>query len=107
MFGKNHDIGIVTLQCVGNSRQPESAALSDVPSKQPHCSDFTESRAAAVTSLALINRQFRRSALVGPGALVRPTTAIPAGGRRGSSNLSDQVLALATGKTQQEITAAC
>jgi len=26
---------------------------------------------------------------------------------RGSSNLSDQVLALATGKTQQEIAAAC
>ena len=37
----------------------------------------------------------------------RTTTAIPAGARRGSSNLSDRVLALATGKTQQEITAAC
>jgi hypothetical protein len=37
----------------------------------------------------------------------RPSTAIAAGGRRGSSNLSDQVLALATGKTQQEIAAAC
>jgi len=37
----------------------------------------------------------------------RTTTAIPAGGRRGSSNLSDQVLALATGKTQREIAAAC
>ena len=36
----------------------------------------------------------------------RTTTAIPAGGR-GAPNLSDQVLALATGKTQQEITAAC
>ena len=36
----------------------------------------------------------------------RTTTAIPAGGR-GTPNLSDQVLALATGKTQQEITAAC
>ena len=35
------------------------------------------------------------------------TTAIPAGGRRGSSNLSGRVLALATGKTQQEIAAAC
>ena len=35
------------------------------------------------------------------------TTAIPAGGRRGSSNLSGQVLALATGKTEQEIAAAC
>jgi hypothetical protein len=35
------------------------------------------------------------------------TTAIPAGGKRSSSNLGDQVLALATGKTQQEITVAC
>ena len=37
----------------------------------------------------------------------RSATAIPIGGTRDSSNLSDQVLALATGKTQQEITAAC
>ena len=37
----------------------------------------------------------------------RAATAKPAGARRGSSNLSDQVLALATGKTQREITAAC
>jgi hypothetical protein len=36
----------------------------------------------------------------------RTTTTIAAGGR-GAPNLSDQVLALATGKTQQEITAAC
>jgi hypothetical protein len=31
----------------------------------------------------------------------------PADGKRSSSSLGDQVLALATGKTQQEITAAC
>jgi cell wall-associated NlpC family hydrolase len=37
----------------------------------------------------------------------RATTAKPAGGKRSSSNLNDQVLALATGKTQQEIAAAC
>ena len=37
----------------------------------------------------------------------RTTTAKPAGGKRSSPNLSDQVLALATGKTQQEIAAAC
>ena len=34
-------------------------------------------------------------------------TAKPADGKRSSSNLSDRVLGLATGKTQQEITAAC
>lgn len=37
----------------------------------------------------------------------RTTTAEPAGGRRSSPSLNDQVLALATGKTQREITAAC
>jgi hypothetical protein len=34
-------------------------------------------------------------------------TAKPADGKRSSSNLSDRVLALATGKTQQEITVSC
>jgi hypothetical protein len=37
----------------------------------------------------------------------RSTTTKPAGGKRSSPSLSDQVLALATGKTQQEIAAAC
>ena len=31
----------------------------------------------------------------------------PAGGKRGTPTLGDQVLVLATGKTQQEIAAAC
>jgi hypothetical protein len=37
----------------------------------------------------------------------RPATEKSAGGKRSSSSLGDQVLALATGKTQQEIAAAC
>jgi hypothetical protein len=37
----------------------------------------------------------------------RTATARPPGGKRSSLTLSDQVLALATGKTQQEIAAAC
>jgi hypothetical protein len=39
----------------------------------------------------------------------RPSTATakPVGGKRTSPTLGEQVLALATGKTQQEITAAC
>jgi len=37
----------------------------------------------------------------------RSATAKSASGSRRSPNLNDQVLALATGKTQQEITAAC
>ena len=37
----------------------------------------------------------------------RAATAKPAGAKRGSLSVSDQVLALATGKTQPEIAAAC
>jgi hypothetical protein len=42
-----------------------------------------------------------------PGGRPRTTAAKPAGGKRRSPRLSDQVLALASGKTQQEITTAC
>src|SRR5271154_4993440 len=41
------------------------------------------------------------------GGRQRTTAAKPADGKRSSPSLSDQVLALATGKTQQEIAAAC
>jgi hypothetical protein len=42
------------------------------------------------------------------GRMRRSTaTAKPADGKRSSSNLNDQVLALATGKTQREIATAC
>src|SRR5437762_1232568 len=41
------------------------------------------------------------------GGRRRTTAAKPAGSKRSSPSLNDQVLALATGKTQQEITAAC
>ncbi|HEX3525274.1 MAG TPA: hypothetical protein VHT52_24685, partial [Stellaceae bacterium] len=44
---------------------------------------------------------------VGSRGRRRPATEKPAGGKRSSSSLGDHVLALATGKTQQEITAAC
>src|SRR5258708_35615238 len=42
-----------------------------------------------------------------PRRRMRATTAKPAGDKRRSPTLGDQVLALANGKTQQEITAAC
>jgi hypothetical protein len=41
------------------------------------------------------------------GGRRRTTTAKPAADKRSSPSLSDQVLALATGKTQQEIASAC
>ena len=41
------------------------------------------------------------------GRRQRAMTAKPGGGKRSSLSLNDQVLALASGKTQQEIAAAC
>jgi hypothetical protein len=41
------------------------------------------------------------------GGRQRTTAAKAAGGKRSSPSLNDQVLALATGKTQQEIATAC
>jgi hypothetical protein len=42
-----------------------------------------------------------------PRGRLRTATATPAGGKRTSPTLGDQVLALANGKTQREIAAAC
>jgi len=63
---------------------------------------------AAKTASAKTPTTATRAAAPAQGRGRRPTTAAKlAGGKHGSSNLSDRVLALATGKTQQEITAAC
>ena len=47
------------------------------------------------------------AAPVRSGGRQRTAAEKPAGGKRSSLNLKDQVLALATGKTQQEIATAC
>jgi hypothetical protein len=47
------------------------------------------------------------AAPAGAGGTRRGTTTRPPGSQRSSPNLSDQVLALATGKTQPEIAGAC
>ena len=59
--------------------------------------------ASAQTSTAATNT----AASARSGRRQRTPAATPAGGRRTSPSLNDQVLALATGKTQQEIAAAC
>jgi hypothetical protein len=59
-------------------------------------------RAASVKSTATKGAAPTRS-----GGRQRTTAAKPAGGKRSSPSLNDQVLALATGRTQQEIATAC
>jgi len=67
----------------------------------------TDTRAAKTVS-ARTPRTATKGAAPARGRGQRATAAAkPTGGKHGSSNLSDRVLALATGKTQQEIAAAC
>ena len=66
---------------------------------------YTKGRQGRKTSSA--NVPTRVAALARRRGRSRTMTAIPARAKRDSSNLSDQVLALATGRTQREITAAC
>jgi hypothetical protein len=47
IFGKNHDLSVVMPQRLGNSGEPGSAALSDVPSEQPHRPDLIPSRGSS------------------------------------------------------------
>jgi hypothetical protein len=59
--------------------------------------------ASARTPITAVNA----AASARSGGRQRTTAEKPAGGKRSSTSLSDQVLALANGKTQREIAAAC
>ena len=63
----------------------------------------TQTKTASTKTLAPATKS---GTLARPGGRSR-TATVAAGGKASSPSLSDQVLALATGTTQQEITAAC
>jgi hypothetical protein len=66
------------------------------------------SKGTQVKKTASARRPTTLKKVAAPARRHEPTTTAKAAGRkRSSSNLGDQVLALATGKTQQEIAAAC
>jgi len=66
------------------------------------------SKGTQVKKTASARRPTTLKTVAAPARRHEPTTTAKAAGRkRSSSNLGDQILALATGKTQQEIAAAC
>ena len=110
------------LNEITKEKQQVSEALSRVDAQRERLVSQLRELEAAERVLARYSKdaRARRTASANPPTMAtqaaaptrqrgrrRTATAIPAGTRRGSSNLSDRVLALATGKTQQEITAAC
>src|SRR3984893_17657568 len=66
------------------------------------------SKSTQVKKTASAGRPTTAKKVAAPARRHEPTTTAKAAGRkRSASNLGDQILALATGKTQQEIAAAC
>ena len=67
----------------------------------------TGARATRIAATGAPKTTKEGSATLRSGGRQRTATTKPSGGRRGAPTLGDQVLALASGKTQQEIAAAC
>jgi hypothetical protein len=113
---------MATLDEITKEKQRISVALARVDTQRERLVGQLSELEAAERVLARYSKdaRARRTASANPPTMAtqaaaptrqrgrrRTATAIPAGGGRGLSNLSDQVLALATGKTQREIAAAC
>jgi hypothetical protein len=113
---------MATLDEITKEKERVGEALARVDTQREKLADQLRELEAAERVLARYGKDTRaaktasvrtpttatKAAAPARGRGRRPTTAAkPAGGKHGSSNLSDRVLALATGKTQQEIAAAC
>ena len=107
-----------TLDEIAKEKQRLSEALARLDAQRERLSSQLSELGATERVLARHTKRpaARKTASVqAPGAATkarsggrqRITTARATGGRGASLNLNDQVLALATGKTQQEIAAAC
>jgi len=96
------------LARVDAQREKLTSQLSELEATARVLTRYTKGTRARKTSSAKMPTTATKAAA--PARLRgrrRTTTSKPAGGKRGASHSGDQVLALATGKTQQEITAAC
>ena len=94
------------LARVDAQREKLTSQLSELEATERVLARYSKStragRAASAKTTATKGAAPARS-----GARPHTTAAKPAGGKRSSPSLNDQVLALATGKTQQEIATAC
>jgi len=95
------------LARVDAQREKLTSQLSELEATERVLARYTKGTRARKTSSAEMPTTATKTAAPARPRRRRTTTAKPTGGKRGASNLGEQVLALATGKTQQEITAAC
>src|ERR1700740_93210 len=94
------------LARVDAQREKLTSQLSELEATERVLARYSKGTPARKTASARTTTPATKAAPA-PGRARRTTTARPSGGKRTSSGLNDRVLALATGKTQQEIAAAC
>jgi len=93
-----------TLEEITKEKQRIGEALARVDAQRDKLASQLSELEATERVLARYTKGTRAEKMAGRR---RATVGKPAGGKRSSPTLGDQVLALATGKTQQEIAAAC
>src|SRR5260370_24409040 len=90
----------------GMEREKVASEIGELESTERVLARY--SKGTEVKKTASARRPTTAKKVAAPARRHEPTTTAKAAGRkRSSSNLGDQILALATGKTQQEIAAAC
>jgi hypothetical protein len=96
------------LARVDAQREKLTGQLGELEATERVIARYSKGTAAKKTASAKTPTTTTKAvAAARPRRRPRTTAAKPAGGKRTSPTLGDQVLALATGKTQQEIAAAC
>ena len=95
------------LARVDAQRDKLSGQLSELEATERVLARYSTGTPARKMASAKTPTATKATAPARPRGRRRATTGKPAAGKRSSPSLNDQVLALATGKTQQEIAAAC
>ena len=96
------------LACVDAQREELTGQLGELEATERVLTRYSKGTQAKRTPSAKTPTMTTKAAdAARPRGRRRTTTAKPAGDKPSSLTLGDQVLALANGKTQQEITAAC
>ena len=95
------------LARVGAQRETLAGQLSELEATERVLARYSKGTRNKTTSAKTPSATTQAAAFARSRGRPRTTPANPAGGKRASLTLGDQVLALANGKTQQEIAAAC
>jgi hypothetical protein len=95
------------LARIDAQREKLTGQLAELEAAERVLARYNKSTPAAKTASAKTPTAAAKAAAVPRPRRSRTRAKEPAGGKRTSSTLGDQVLALANGKTQQEIAAAC